>query len=77
MENEEGDALMRILSDHVLNSPAYHHSWALDEMILWDNWRMLHCVSQIPLDETRTMQRTTIKGDYALGRVLERTPALT
>jgi len=77
MENEEGDALMRTLSDHVLNSPAYHHSWSLDEMILWDNWRMLHCVSQIPLDETRTMQRTTIKGDYALGRVLERTPALT
>jgi taurine dioxygenase len=71
MDNEEGDALMRRLSDHVLDSPAYHHSWSLDEMILWDNWRMLHCVSQIPVGETRIMQRTTIKGDYALGRKLE------
>jgi taurine dioxygenase len=70
MDNEEGDALMRRLSDHVLTSPAYHHAWSLDEMILWDNWRMLHCVSQIPVDETRIMQRTTIKGDYALGRKL-------
>lgn len=70
MENEAGDALMRQLSDHVLDSPAYHHDWALDEMILWDNWRMLHSVSQIPIDETRIMQRTTIKGDYALGRKL-------
>jgi len=70
MDSEESDALLRRLSDHVLDSPAYHHSWALDEMILWDNWRMLHCVSQIPLDETRVMQRTTIKGDYALGRKL-------
>jgi len=70
MDNEEGDALMRRLSAHVLDSPAYHHTWALDEMILWDNWRMLHCVSQIPVGETRVMQRTTIKGDYALGRKL-------
>jgi taurine dioxygenase len=70
MDNEEGDALMRRLSAHVLDSPAYHHAWSLGEMILWDNWRMLHCVSQIPLGETRIMQRTTIKGDYALGRKL-------
>jgi len=70
MEDEEGDALLRRLSDHVLASPAYHHVWSLDEMILWDNWRVLHSVSQIPLGETRIMQRTTIKGDYALGRKL-------
>ena len=71
MEETESDALMRILSDHILDCPAYHHSWSSDEMILWDNWRMLHCVSQIPVDETRIMQRTTILGDYALGRKLE------
>ncbi|MDG2002581.1 MAG: TauD/TfdA family dioxygenase [Novosphingobium sp.] len=70
MDASESDALMRQLSDHVLNSPAYHHAWSLDEMILWDNWRMLHSVSQIPIDETRIMQRTTITGDYAKGRKL-------
>lgn len=70
MDPEESDRLLRRLSDHVLDSPAYHHTWSLDEMILWDNWRMLHSVTQIPLDETRIMQRTTIKGDYALGRKL-------
>jgi taurine dioxygenase len=71
MDDRESDTLLRQLSDHILTSPAYHHSWSLDEMILWDNWRVLHCVSQIPLDETRIMQRTTIAGDYAMGRKLE------
>ena len=37
-------------------------------MVLWDNWRMLHSVSPAPASEERVMQRTTIKGDYGLGR---------
>jgi taurine dioxygenase len=71
MDEKESDTLLRALSEHILDCPAYHHNWSLDEMILWDNWRMLHSVTQIPLEETRIMQRTTILGDYALGRKLE------
>jgi taurine dioxygenase len=40
----------------------------LTDMLIWDNWRMLHCVSGSPPQNPRRMQRTTIKGDYGLGR---------
>ena len=37
-------------------------------MIIWDNWRMLHRVIGCTPPQRRVMQRTTIKGDYGLGR---------
>jgi taurine dioxygenase len=39
-------------------------------MLLWDNWRMAHCVTGAAPDEVRIMERTTIMGDYGLGRRL-------
>jgi taurine dioxygenase len=54
----------------VLDCPAYQHAWTTGEMILWDNWRMLHSVSPAPANQERVMQRTTIKGDYGAGRKL-------
>ncbi len=70
-ENESGDALLRdvctAISD-LAKTQSYHHAWKSDEMLIWDNWRMLHCVSGHDPSMGRTMQRTTIKGDYGLGR---------
>ncbi len=66
----EGLDLMQALSDHIFDSPAYHHKWSTDEMVLWDNWRLVHMVSLIPVKERRVMQRTTIAGDYGLGRLV-------
>jgi taurine dioxygenase len=71
MRNAEGDALLADLAGHILDCPTYHHHWTLNDMVLWDNWRMLHSVTLAPVDETRVMQRTTIAGDYALGRKLD------
>lgn len=65
---EESHALLWTLANHVFDSPAYHHTWSINEMLLWDNWRMVHMVSLIPHDDVRIMQRTTIAGDYGLGR---------
>jgi taurine dioxygenase len=65
---DESHELLTALADHVYASPAYHHKWSTDEFVLWDNWRMVHMVSLQPLDEERVMQRTTITGDYGLGR---------
>jgi taurine dioxygenase len=39
-------------------------------MVLWDNWRMLHSAEGVDPQATRWMRRTTIGGDYALGRKL-------
>ncbi len=75
MENAEGDALLKQLCDHIGDCPAYRHQWTTDELVLWDNWRVLHAVTPIPLDQERIMQRTTIKGDYGLGRLAQREKA--
>jgi taurine dioxygenase len=67
---EDGHDLLLTLAHHIIDGPAYHHTWSTGEMILWDNWRMLHSVTPTPVDEQRVMQRTTIRGDYGVGRKL-------
>ena len=66
-----GHALLERVIEHLVSCPAYYHSWKSTDMLLWDNWRMAHCVTPAAPDEVRIMQRTTIKGDYGLGRKLE------
>lgn len=46
----------------------YYHEWHADDMVIWDNWRILHEATGCPPDEPRVVHRTTIKGDYGLGR---------
>ena len=68
MENAEGDALLSEVIDLMIRPElAYFHKWEVDDMVLWDNWRMLHCARGVPRGEQRKMRRTTIAGDYALG----------
>lgn len=69
-DDAAGHALLGRLVDHLTASPAYFHQWQPSEMLLWDNWRMAHCVTGAPPDEVRIMERTTIMGDYGLGRRL-------
>ena len=69
MENPEGDALLAEVVDHIVHvAERYMHCWKSDDMVLWDNWRMLHSATGSPADEERWMERTTIAGDYGLGR---------
>lgn len=69
-ETEEGDALLRrvvtILEDEDF---AYYHEWQPGDMVLWDNWRMLHRATGIAPHRSRWLQRTTIYGDYGYGAI--------
>lgn len=70
MENAAGDALLEHLVAFCEDPRrAYVHRWEARDMVLWDNWRMLHSAFGVPPDQARHMQRTTISGDYALGKV--------
>jgi alpha-ketoglutarate-dependent taurine dioxygenase len=70
--DDEGDALLHELARHCLDeSGAYCHRWSPGDMLLWDNWRMLHSATGVPPDERRHMQRTTIAGDYGRGRLAD------
>lgn len=72
MEKEEGDKLLSEIVDICVDADnAYFHEWMPNDLVLWDNWRMLHCAEGIDPSETRIMKRTTIEGDYALGRLKE------
>ena len=66
---EESDALLFELAEYVTDPKrAYLHKWEPGDMVLWDNWRMVHCCTGVPLNDQRHMRRTTIAGDYGLGR---------
>jgi taurine dioxygenase len=69
METPEGDALFRTVWAEIerVMTP-YYHQWQAGDMLIWDNWRMLHAACGCDPKYDRVMHRTTIKGDYGLGR---------
>jgi taurine dioxygenase len=68
-EDPEGDALLEACCQEIIEkAEPYFHDWKPTDMVLWDNWRFLHAVSGIDPSHSRTIHRSTIKGDYGLGR---------
>jgi len=69
-ENDEGDALLEALIQEIYEKmKPYRHAWKPTDMIIWDNWRFLHSVSGHRPEYSRRVQRTTVNGDYGLGRL--------
>lgn len=73
IEGLEGDPkadelLEKVCQEIRANTNAYFHRWKIGQMLTWDNWRILHCVTGTDPINARLMHRTTIKGDYGLGR---------
>jgi taurine dioxygenase len=67
-EDPEGEALFEeALQALYANVNPYWHDWHLNDMLIWDNARLLHSVEGCDPKYERRMQRTTIKGDYGLG----------
>jgi taurine dioxygenase len=65
------DALLHEISEEINDKAkglSYHHRWHPTDMVIWDNWRVLHSVSGSKPEYGRCMHRTTIAGDYGLGR---------
>lgn len=72
LDAEESAQLLRELAAHLCDERfAYWHKWQKDDMIVWDNWRVIHGAAGVPLHCKRVAQRTTIMGDYAVGRYLD------
>ena len=67
-EDAEGEALMEAVCQEINHKAhGYFHAWKPTDMLIWDNWRMLHSVEGCDPKYERRMHRTTIKGDYGLG----------
>ena len=72
LENLEGVAWADELLEEVCqevraNTNAYYHEWGPGQMLTWDNWRFVHCVTGTDPRNARQMHRTTVAGDYGLG----------
>jgi taurine dioxygenase len=68
-ETPEGDALLEALCQEMYEKMTpYWHRWEPRDMLIWDNWRFVHCAGGYHPKYDRRVQRTTIKGDYGLGR---------
>lgn len=72
MGGPKGEELLAEVIEYAIDPRyAYFHEWREGDLLLWDNWRTLHCAAGVPADQTRVMERTNIAGDYALGRKLD------
>ena len=68
--NAEGEALFEeALQELNRKVNPYWHAWRPTDMVIWDNHRVLHGVEGCDPQYERRMQRTTIAGDYGLGRM--------
>lgn len=68
-ENPEGEALFEeALQEMYRVIEPYWHEWNPTDLLIWDNHRVLHAVEGCDPKYERRMHRTTIKGDYGLGR---------
>lgn len=72
MSADEADDLLGQLVAHT-RRPEFHyfHTWEPGDMILWDNWRAMHCTTGTRPGTKRVVNRTTIEGNVTLGRQLE------
>ena len=72
MDKEESDLLLAEVADHLVDPNfAYFHRWEANDMVVWDNWRIIHSANGVPLHCRRRARRTTIAGDYKVGRYLD------
>lgn len=71
MEQAESDEILQALID-AIDRPefVYEHDWQEGDIILWDNYRMMHRAEGHPVDVLRIVHRTTLRGLATVGRTL-------
>jgi taurine dioxygenase len=75
LSQNDSEALLAALADHLVDLRyAYFHEWRSGDLLVWDNWRLIHSAKGVPPAVRRYAERTTIYGDYGVGRYLD--PAL-
>ena len=71
IEGDRSDAAFALLAEIWAEAErvmkVYYHEWEQDDMVIWDNTRVLHEATGSNPDEQREIHRTTIKGDYCHG----------
>lgn len=74
LDQDAADEILHAVAEEINDKAkglCYFHQWRPSDMVIWDNWRILHSVSGSKPEYARCMHRTTIEGDYGLGRFEE------
>jgi alpha-ketoglutarate-dependent 2,4-dichlorophenoxyacetate dioxygenase len=59
----EAMALLKDLTEHATQPQfVYRHTWAVGDLVMWDNRRTMHRARPFPAHEPRDMRRTTLVG---------------
>jgi taurine dioxygenase len=70
LEPDESDELFAYLVRHMLQDRyTYKHSWAVNDVVAWDNRRVMHAAVGNRVGDHRRGLRTTLAGDLSLGRL--------
>ena len=60
----EARAFLRDLVEHATQRQfVYAHTWAVGDLVMWDNRQTMHRARPFPAHEPRDMRRTTLVGD--------------
>ena len=74
LDEAESDALLRAIVDHTLSPEfCYRHHWRENDLVLWDNRRMLHAATGYHPKYRRRGLRTTLAGSLKSGRMYDPT----
>lgn len=69
MDQDASDELFDVIVSHALQTRfEYRHHWSVNDMVLWDNRRMMHMAAGWPYGQPRFAYRTTLKGGMEVGR---------
>lgn len=71
VDKEEGDLLLEQLIAHSTTEQfAYFHDWQAGDLLVFDNYRMLHSVKGVPPQYERLLHSVVLRGDVKTGREL-------
>ncbi|MGZ0186604.1 MAG: TauD/TfdA dioxygenase family protein, partial [Alphaproteobacteria bacterium] len=60
----EAMLLLKDLTEHATQRQfVYAHAWRTNDLVIWDNRRLMHRARPFPEDQPRDMRRTTLIGD--------------
>ncbi|WP_430739000.1 TauD/TfdA dioxygenase family protein [Sphingomonas paeninsulae] len=74
MDDAASEALIKTLIDAVTQPQfIYEHAWEDNDIVLWDDYRMMHSAVGHRVHVTRVVHRTTLRGQTTVGRIMEPT----
>jgi taurine dioxygenase len=72
LEEQESERMIKMIVNHTLSPDfCYRHRWQENDLVLWDNRRMMHSASGYDPKHRRRGLRTTLAGSFKSGKMYD------